>query len=311
MFQKVQSTLYVSKIQLHYGIKVTIKENHPTCLIGLTQWQHSAWQDNLLQRGSNTHVIHAYSRYFSSVEGNSTFYGLPKPDTVQQWFNETPERFRFCFKFPQAITHRDQLTRCDGEANAFFRTVEPLGDKLGLLCIQLPAAFSPDSLPVLKKFLKGLPEQFNYAVEIRHLDFFNKGDEEQQFNRLLAAHGINRISFDTRALFAHTADDPVTLKAKEHKPEVPVHALATGDYPMVRLITPMDWRWAVPYLTPWLDKAVSWIAAGKTPYFFFHTPDNAEAPDLAAYFVDALEARLPGVCQFDPWPAPQTNQSLF
>lgn len=283
----------------------------PRCYIGLTQWQHAAWQDNCLERSSHVHVLQAYARHFSSVEGNTTFYGLPKQNTVEQWYKESSEQFRFCFKFPQEISHLRQLTHCQKETLEFFKRLTPLQEKLGLLCIQLPATFGPDCINDLENYLKSLPADWQYAVEIRHPEFFHKGDTEQQLNQLLVSQNCNRISFDTRSLFAHPADDAVSLKAKEHKPQLPVHAISTGQSPMIRFITPLDWQWGTPYLDPWLSKAITWMQQGKTPYFFFHTPDNAEAPQLAAYFVEKLEAALPGCCLFTPWQEQNRHQDTL
>lgn len=283
----------------------------PRCYIGLTQWQHAAWQDNCLERSSHIHALHAYARHFSSVEGNSTFYGLPKQSTVEQWYKESSQQFRFCFKFPQEVTHQKQLTHCKNETQQFLERLEPLQEKLGLLCIQLPAAFGPESLTDLANYLQILPTDWQYAVEIRHPEFFQKGIAEQQLNQLLISQGCNRISFDTRSLFAHPADDAVSIKAKEHKPELPVHAISTGQSPMIRFITPLDWQWGAPYLDPWIRKAITWMQEGKTPYFFFHTPDNAEAPQLAAYFVEKLEEQLPGCCLFTPWSNKRSQQDTL
>ncbi|MCP4597251.1 DUF72 domain-containing protein [Neptuniibacter sp.] len=287
------------------------KRASKACYIGLTQWQHSAWQDGPLLRGSNTHVLNAYSKHFSSVEGNTTFYGLPKAETVKLWFRETPEHFRFCFKFPQKITHDNQLRLSSQETTEFLNRLQPLKEKTGLLCIQLPASFSAQELSVLEAYLKTLPKEFSYGIEVRHLDFFDKNEKEKQFNRLLADYSINRISFDTRALFAHPADDEISLKAKSHKPDLPVHAISTAQYPMIRFITPMDWQWGTTYLDPWLAKAEQWINAGKQPYFFFHTPDNADAPDLAAYFVNQLQQRIPDICLFAQWESVTTEQNCL
>ncbi|MGH1463480.1 MAG: DUF72 domain-containing protein [Neptuniibacter sp.] len=290
---------------------MNITHNNNYCYIGLTQWQHSDWQDGPLLRSSSVHPLHAYARYFSSVEGNTTFYGLPKPETVQLWNRETPENFRFCFKFPQEITHRNQLLNCQNSTVEFLERLTPIHSKLGQLCIQLPASFSSHELSILQQFLNILPDDFSYGVEVRHLDFFNKEDEEKAFNQLLQVHNINRITFDTRALFAHPADDAVSLKAKEHKPNVPVHAIATGSQPMIRFITPMDWQWGTTYLNPWLEKAVAWLNEGKSPYFFFHTPDNAEAPELARWFVGQLNEKTPGKTMFEEWQDVKSEQTAL
>ncbi|CAI0729159.1 Protein of uncharacterised function DUF72 [Serratia quinivorans] len=46
--------------------------------IGLPQWQHPAWNRIGLRDLAD------YSRYFNCVEGNTTFYALPKLEIVQR-----------------------------------------------------------------------------------------------------------------------------------------------------------------------------------------------------------------------------------
>ena len=282
--------------------------NH--CYIGLTQWQHSAWTHAFLRTPQNNHPLSHYAQHFSSVEGNTTFYGLPKEDSVMQWNELTDDEFRFCFKFPQSITHQQQLTDCSKDTQNFFDRLLPLKEKIGLLCIQLPASFSANELDALAHYLDSLPKEFSYAVEVRHTDFFAKGSEERELNQLLHQHQVNRISFDTRALFAHPAQDSVSLNAKQHKPRLPVHAITTGDKPMVRFITPMDWQWGIDYLLPWVAKTCQWLEQGYSPYFFFHTPDNADAPLLANYFANLIEEKAPGKVLFSPFPT-SAQENLF
>lgn len=284
---------------------------HQRCYIGLTQWQHSAWQASLLLRSRHQHLLNAYSRHFSSVEGNSTFYALPQADTINQWKIESSDTFKFCFKFPQQITHQRQLKHCANETVEFLNRIKPLEEKLGLLCIQLPENFNLNALENLSKFLETLSSDFEYAVEIRNLCFFDKKETEKTFNQLLYRHNINRISFDTRALFTSQANDIHTLKAQAHKPKLPVHAITTGNSPMVRFISAQDWLSSHSYLEPWVNKATQWIKEGKTPYFFFHTPDNAHAPELASLFVSLLEEQLLNCCLFSPWPSAKEQPSLF
>jgi uncharacterized protein YecE (DUF72 family) len=39
-----------------------------------------------------------YSRYFDTVEINSTFYGQPRPEVAAQWAKRTPPGFLFAAK---------------------------------------------------------------------------------------------------------------------------------------------------------------------------------------------------------------------
>jgi uncharacterized protein YecE (DUF72 family) len=68
----------------------------------------------------------------------------------------------------QEITHEKNLVGAEPETDAFLRTMAELGDRLGPLLLQLPPSFNVEGMGVLEDFLKGLPEDFRYAVEVRH-----------------------------------------------------------------------------------------------------------------------------------------------
>lgn len=84
-------------------------------------------------------------------------------------------------------------------------------------------------------------------------------------------HGVNRVSFDTRALFAHPKNDPVTLEAFRAKPRMPVHVIATGNSPFIRFITPLDIELGYDYLAPWIKKWLGGFTKGKNLIYFSHS----------------------------------------
>ncbi|MGB0733295.1 MAG: DUF72 domain-containing protein [Pontibacterium sp.] len=273
----------------------------PLCFIGLPQWNHPEWHNGPLAGSSPVSALARYARYFSSVEGNTTFYGLPAANTVDDWYRETPAHFRFCFKLPKRISHDLALMHCDKELTQTIRCLSGVKEKLGMLCLQLPEKFTPQSLPDLALFLRKLPHGFNYSIEVRNLSFFDKSDNEKAFNQLLIEHQINRVQFDTRALFKHPSQDKETQDALNAKPKVPLHVIATGQQPMVRFITAKDWQGTLHYLDPWIKKIGTWLTEGRSPYVFLHTPNNAHAPDVALHFAERLSTTHPEQVLLSPW----------
>ena len=158
--------------------------------------------------------------------------------------------------------------------------------------LQLPASFGPEKLSILDTFLAALPQESNVAVEVRHLAFFAKGDEEKALNQLLIRHGVNRIIMDTRALFsgpldAGGADKRAMLEeVRQKKPRVPVNVIATGHTPIVRFVGNDIDDDNQRCLLPWVKKVKIWQSEGKDVYFFCHRPDNKDAPWLAQQFID-------------------------
>ncbi|MGB2221800.1 DUF72 domain-containing protein [Neptunomonas phycophila] len=270
---------------------MTINQHTPYYL-GLAQWHHPAWYTTA---DSSSLALALYSKAFTSVEGNSSFYGLPSTKSIDDWAKRAHSPFAFCFKFPQSITHHSALYQCDRQVTEFLNRIAPLGDKTGVLWLQMNSQFSPEHLERLSRFLGNLAPDFEYGIEVRNLGFFDKADNEKRFNQILMQHGVNRVSFDTRALFAHPKNDPVTQEAFRAKPRMPVHVIATGNSPFIRFITPLDIELGYDYLAPWIKKVAGWIHEGKKPYLFFHTPDNQAAPQLAQYFNEQLKALCPQV----------------
>ena len=113
-------------------------------------------------------------------------------------FSAAQPGFRFCFKFPRKITHENNLRYCGVELSDFLRRLEPLGESLGTFMIQLPESFTPEQLPDLQRFLKELPSDYTFSVEVRHRDFFNRGDEEKTLNQTLHDYQVDRVCFDSR-----------------------------------------------------------------------------------------------------------------
>lgn len=136
--------------------------------IGLPQWSHPKWR----QWGITS--LEEYARYFNCVEGNTTLYAVPSAETVMRWRAMSHDDFRFCFKFPATISHQAALRDCASLTQAFLQRMEPLAERVAQYWLQLPAAFSPQDLPVLWAFLDRLPQGFNWGVEVRHPAFFEK-----------------------------------------------------------------------------------------------------------------------------------------
>ncbi|MEH6446181.1 MAG: DUF72 domain-containing protein [Oceanospirillaceae bacterium] len=277
--------------------------------LGLAQWHHSKWYPC---KSSSNQSLQQYSSRFSSVEGNTSFYGLPSESNLRKWSETVPERFKFCFKFPKEISHKQSLTHCSRQVTDFLNRISIIKPQLGIVWLQLDRSFGAAKLPVLQRFLASLPNDFNYAVEVRSLDYYRKDAIELQFNRLLHQYGINRVIFDTRSLFSNEQlTDSATLEALRAKPKVPVHVLATGSNPFVRIIIPMDRSLAKELVMQWVVKAAQWIDAGLTPYFFFHTPDNVEAPLFARYFSQLLNQQNLNIEVLSLWEQEEMQTSLF
>lgn len=262
--------------------------------LGCPSWSENAWREYLYPENARpADFLSLYSQVFNAVEGNTTFYARPAETTVQRWAEIMPEHFRFTAKFPGDISHGGDLRGQLTAAETFVQLLSPLGARVSPLWLQLPASFAPQRLAELAGFIDGLERPL--AVEVRHPEFFAKGDAERSLNRLLLDRGVERICLDPRALFSCTSTAPAVLHAQSKKPKVPPRPAAFTLFPQVRFIGHPELEANDPFLTPWIEKVASWIEEGRTPYVFLHTSDNRLAAELARRFHARLMERLPGL----------------
>ena len=269
--------------------------------LGCPIWGNKAWVGELFAaEAKQQDFLRQYASVFNTVEGNTTFYGLPTAKTAARWLAHTPKGFRFALKFPRVISHTKRLRNAEPETAAFMDLLATLQDRIGPSFLQLPPAFGPRDLPALDEYLTALPNAFHYAVEIRHNLFF--AEAENELTAVLKSHRANRVVFDTRGLHSANVDDPAGREAQRKKPKVPVRFVATGRFPFVRFVGHPEVRENLPLLSEWAPVVANWIREGRTPFVFFHAPDDFYAPHLARHFHRLLSNQI-DVGEMRAWPA--------
>jgi uncharacterized protein YecE (DUF72 family) len=274
-------------------------------------WSYAAWQGRYLPSPLPPgERLRAYASWCNAVEGNTTFYATPALDTAASWAGQTGPDFRFLLKLPRAVTHERRLAGADGPLRAFLTAVEPLGPRAHALWIQLPPSFGPAELGALGGFLRGLPREHRYAVEVRHRAFFADPRAERELERVLGAAGAEWVPFDTTVLFDGRPASDIEREAWTSKPRLPRRSRALTGFPVVRYIGRDDPARTVAGWQPWLDVVEGWLREGRSPTVFVHTPDNVEALELARRFHDEVRARVPEVEPL-PEPVPAGPPTLF
>ena len=143
--------------------------------IGTMGWSYIFWKGNFYpEMLPSKKLLAYYSRQFNTVEVNSTFYRIPLKQTIVDWYEQTPSEFLFSLKFPRIITHIKMLEKCQEETSLFLERVKLLKEKLGVLLLQFPYKFGNEKVTVLHEFLKRLPKDLRYAVEIRNRKLLNE-----------------------------------------------------------------------------------------------------------------------------------------
>ncbi|WDZ88041.1 DUF72 domain-containing protein [Micromonospora cathayae] len=279
-------------------------------------WTHRSWSGRILAHPLAPHErLRHYAGWCDAVEGNTTFYATPARDTVASWAEQTDPGFRFVLKLPRTVTHDRRLTAADEELRAFLHAVEPLGPRTHALWLQLPGGFGPTDVPTLARFLRRLPTDHRYAVEVRHPAFFTDPQAARLLEEALAPVAAEWVPFDTTAFFASPPTSDAERDAWTKKPRMPLRTDALTDRPIVRYLGRDDDTRTVEGWQRWVDVVVGWLREGRSPTMFVHTPDNADAPLLARRFHDEVRAKLPGLAPLpDPIPtepSPAEPLTLF
>jgi uncharacterized protein YecE (DUF72 family) len=285
---------------------MSIKKYH----IGLTQWGYKDWVGSFFRDDAKSdEFLFQYASVFNSVEGNTTFYGVPPPETIEKWSSQVPSDFKFCFKFPGKITHEKRLKNVTEEVLSFLDLFKPIRTKLGPFHIQLSSDFSFGEMESLERVIEILPAHLSFAVEVRHSDFFDKGKKERYFNDLLKSYGVNRVVFDTRKLHAMQNSELSIREAQKRKPKLPIRFDATGANPFIRFVGANDVLNNEAYLKEWTIITANWIREGKHPYIFIHAPETLHAPKLARFFHREL-AKLIELNPMPEWPSGKKAKQL-
>lgn len=172
---------------------------YPGLFLGTSAFTANGWPGTFYPAGMKpADYLTFYASKFKTVEIDSTYYGPSSASAVTNWCDKTPPDFIFAAKVPQVITHDKVLIDCDTEFNEFITTMDILGEKLGPLVFQFPyfdrSKFSKqeDFVSVLTSFLKKLPTDHSFAIEIRNKTWFNAA-----FADLLREHKVALVLQDS------------------------------------------------------------------------------------------------------------------
>lgn len=227
-----------------------------TVRIGTSGWLYRHWRGVVYPpRLPMAKWLSYYAQFFSTVEINSTFYGLPSVRTVSTWRDATPAGFCFAVKGSRYLTHLKKLTDPADGLNRMNERLAPLGDKLGPILFQLPPRW-PCDLDRLASFIRAvqaLRPAGRYAFEFRDPTWHNP-----EVHRLLREHNVAWCVYD--------------LAGFRSAIEV------TADFAYVRLHGPATVAYSGTYsddaLAFWAEQVRRWRGSLSAVYIYF---DNDEA----------------------------------
>ena len=239
--------------------------------IGTTGWAEKEWVGSIYPKGTKpADYLSHYSKFFDSIELNTTHYQIPDPLKIERWYDKSAPDFKFCPKLPRAISHHKGLGSGTENVLLFCQSISGLKEKLGPCFLQLPPYFSPDNLDILETFFKAWPKEIALHVEFRHDDWFLKPAMDK-LSELLMNHQKGIVMTDVAG-----RRDVLTIGA-------------TKDVIFIRFVGNLGHPSDRERLKQWVIALSEWVDAGiQEIYFFLHQP-QAKAI-LAMYeFIKGLQ----------------------
>ena len=127
-------------------------------------WKGFFYPEELLSKD----YLNYYSKHLNAVEINSTFYRKPTSKTLEKWYNETEDHFKFFIKIPKTITHLKKLVETEIDTKEFCNHISSgLKNKLAGFLYQFPPSFQLSTENV-EKVLNTIDASYLNVVEFRH-----------------------------------------------------------------------------------------------------------------------------------------------
>ena len=126
-------------------------------LVGTSGFDYKDWRGpfypRFLKSGDR---LAFYAEHFDTVELNVTFYRMPKAEAFRGWRDAVPDEFRFAVKASRYLTHIKRLEDPQGPVEFLMERASELGDKLGVVLLQLPPSLEID-LDRLRRHAASIP----------------------------------------------------------------------------------------------------------------------------------------------------------
>jgi uncharacterized protein YecE (DUF72 family) len=225
--------------------------------IGTSGWTYPHWQKNFFPNTlPSDERLRFYANTFSTVELNTTFYGLPAVPTVRRWRDTVPPSFLFAIKGSRFTTHMKKLLDPKKSTVKFFRAIAPLKGQTTAVLFQLPPFFKINAQR-LATFLKAMPPGYRYAFEFRNATWFHP-----------EVYSILRSAKAALCLF--------DIKGMQPPEEI------TSDFVYLRLHGPQSQAYRGSYsrrsLVDWASKISQWQKSNKDVFVYFDNDEKGYAP---------------------------------
>lgn len=260
-------------------LKISSNDQKLKVYVGCVTWGTKDWIGEVYPEGTKESKFwEAYTRQFSLMELNATFYQLYPAETLAKWKDRVAGNpdFLFCPKFPKQISHAQSLYGVQDLTNIFYENVQAFGEKLGPMFLQLSDYFGPERFSELEAYLQQLPKDIQVFVELRHERWFSDAANREKVFAMLRSLNLGAVISDVagRRDAAH-----MYLST----PSAFVRFVGNSLYPTINH----------QRADAWVKRIKSWQEQGlQSLYLFVHIQQTVGEAKLADYFMKRLNEEL-------------------
>ncbi len=251
------------------------RRKDPKVYLGCAKWGRTEWVGKIYPlKTKEKDFLDHYVKHYNSIELNATHYKVYGATGIAKWAAKAMGKdFKFCPKMYQGVTHRGSLLNKDFITSEFLRGIVAFEEHLGPVFVQVSDAFTTKRKEELFTFLRSLPTDMQFFLEVRHPDWFGKEAMRNELFEFLRSINMGIVITDTsgRRDCAH-----MHLTVPKAFIRYVGNSLHPTDYTRV---------------DEWINRMQYWIENGiEELYFFMHMHDEAFSPELTVYMVDKMNA---------------------
>jgi uncharacterized protein YecE (DUF72 family) len=236
--------------------------------IGTSGWSYAHWTGVLYPEGlPPERRLDYYLPRFQTAELNASYYRWPTDASFLHWRRRLPPGFLLSVKAPGALTHRKRLYAPEGWWTRMRRSLAQLGDRRGVLLVQLPPGLACD-YDRLAYFLAGAPRGLRLAVEFRHASW-----HQEEVFALLERHGAAYCVMSGARLPCILRATAAFVYVRMHGPDL--ERMYAGSYSDDAL------RW-------WADRIDEWRRSERDVFVYFNNDGEGNAVRNALHLKELL-----------------------
>jgi uncharacterized protein YecE (DUF72 family) len=248
------------------------KNKNAKVYIGCAKWGRQEWVGKVYpDKAKEKDFLQYYVQHYNSIELNATHYKIYGPKAIEKWKEKADGKdFLFCPKMYKGVTHFGKLTGKNFLTTEFFRGILAFEEHLGPLFVQVSDAYSTKRKEELFEFLRSLPTDLQFFLEVRHPDWFKANIREELFETL---HTLN-----IGAVITDTAGRRDCAHMHLTIPKTFIRYVGNS-------LHPTDYT----RIDAWITRMKYWLNKGMDDiYFFMHMHNEATSPELTVYLVDKM-----------------------